>query len=394
MERVAGVRALAAESRRPIILTCTDTSDIPFDTLGLQKIHLAASDPAEPLAHLEFAPPEPSIAIPYLALVALSEGYIVPASTLSKVYEQTCRSRPHPSWLCRNERDRPLPHPFSSAPPSSKDLRKTLLQLQFGCQRGWKRDDTDQAIDEGWTRWIVLDGPGAEEVKGRELGSGDPTESGFSHDELERAVIASDCLSFSDAEVARRVPTRIEDLDTGFFTTPADEEIGPPVLEPILSTSIQLPYLGRECEMVSALDEMAHQLSPNSVKFTDLDDEALEAEKFEYVNPLAVLSTQFFYHPEDETYSPLAPILPSPTLVIDYLPLFRQITLSDDAREAFVRESGATVDDLVGGGGTRGAGPRRSTRVVGGGGKVKVNRRIEWRDQGNAEWIRKSGFSL
>ncbi|GAA5923324.1 uncharacterized protein JCM15063_003610 [Sporobolomyces koalae] len=377
-----GIRALAAESRRPIILTCTDSNLIPIDQLGLQKIHLVGADPREPLQGLEFASPETSIAVPYLRLVARAEGHILSEQSLQELYDERTLSTPNPAWLCRNARERPLPHPFSSAAPASKDLRRAIMQLQFELQR------------ETVSRTSGTDGDGQD--TGSEFFQSEQSVVDNIEDDpdwLERAVKASDSLSFADAQVARRIETRIEDLDTGPFTTLSDHQLGYPILEPQPSHLVRLPFMGREPEMTSMINRLAYTIYPRAVRFSDQVDENLEAKKLEYLNRLAMLSTQFFYDPEEDLYHPGAPILPNPSLVIDYLPLYRHLTSIDDERERIANVPGENgmVNGVAEGGG-RGAGVRRSTRVAGGQGKIKIKREIEWRTLEDVEWVRKSGF--
>ncbi|ORZ22221.1 P-loop containing nucleoside triphosphate hydrolase protein [Absidia repens] len=64
-----GVTDLARTSKRPIILTCNDTSVIPFDILQLQ-------------AAVYYESPLRQLLLPFLHLVCLMEGYLVPASHL------------------------------------------------------------------------------------------------------------------------------------------------------------------------------------------------------------------------------------------------------------------------------------------------------------------------
>ncbi|GAA5899251.1 uncharacterized protein JCM6883_005158 [Sporobolomyces salmoneus] len=396
----AGMRALAEESRRPIILTCNDSTLIPFDQLGLQKIHLATASLEEPLEHLPFAPPSSSLITPYLQLVALSEGHLVSPEAIERLYEaeESTTNEGEEAWLtlCKNAKGvRPLPHPFTSEGKKEKDLRKALMQLQFELQRDGK---SEKKTKEGEKRWIVGGLGSKESVEGTMLAEASDTSKW-----LARAVAASDALSFADAEVSRRIETRIENLDYDTHTTPSDLESGSIVLSPRPPPphSTQLPYLGREPEMASLIENLAYSIYPQAVHFTTNEDESLEFKKVEYLHSLALLSTQFFWQPISATYLPYAPILPSPSLVIDYLPLYRHLTQVDDERERIAAETGEDVSSTAAGG--RGAGVRRSTRVTGGsatvggaGGKarVKITKEIEWRAPEDAEFVRSSGFDL
>jgi len=137
------------------------------------------------------------------------------------------------------------------------------------------------------------------------------------------------------------------------------------------------------------LSKLKSELSFPKLVSAIYDPDSYSLSRLAYLLPLALLSTQFFYTSSDDTYLPHSPILPRPTIVTDYLPLYRHITYHDDERERLAQENGG--DEFVGLGG-RGAGVRRSTRVVGGAGRVKVRKDIEWSRKEDAEWVRKSGF--
>ncbi|KAL7410355.1 P-loop containing nucleoside triphosphate hydrolase protein, partial [Mrakia frigida] len=56
-----GLIVLISESRRPVVMTCNDLSTLPLFDLPLQTI-------------LEYQPPPPSLAVPYLHLLAQAQG--------------------------------------------------------------------------------------------------------------------------------------------------------------------------------------------------------------------------------------------------------------------------------------------------------------------------------
>ncbi|KAI8340037.1 P-loop containing nucleoside triphosphate hydrolase protein [Chlamydoabsidia padenii] len=60
---------LARTSKRPIILTCNDTSVIPFDMLSLQAV-------------IRYEAPQTEVLFPYLHLVCLMEGFDIPGAEL------------------------------------------------------------------------------------------------------------------------------------------------------------------------------------------------------------------------------------------------------------------------------------------------------------------------
>ncbi|KAF2156953.1 hypothetical protein K461DRAFT_7850 [Myriangium duriaei CBS 260.36] len=88
------VLTLIASSRRPVVMTCTDESPLPWDELTLH-------------AELRLAPPPPEIAIDYLLLLAAQEGHLLERKSVDSLYQQK-----------RN------------------DLRASIVELQFWCQMG------------------------------------------------------------------------------------------------------------------------------------------------------------------------------------------------------------------------------------------------------------------
>ncbi|GAA5949790.1 hypothetical protein JCM3765_007692 [Sporobolomyces pararoseus] len=411
-----GLRGLAEESRRPIILTCNDPNLIPIDTLGLQKIHLPSTSAfEEPLSYLSFSPPSSSLVIPYLQLIALSEGFILSSKTSQRLYESEEEEENElvrdgeESWIVLSKDSkgvRRLPHPFSNELKREKDLRKCLMQLQFELSKKKKSSSYnnlgEEEVGSNEKRWIVE----AVEYDNKEPEVEGPIVEGEEEEEdwLEKAVFATDSISFADSQVSRRLETRIEDLDFYTPSSPSDLELSQdctrlsPTLPP--DHSIQLPYLGREPEFVSSIESISYSLFPQSIKFTLKQDESIEFKKIDYLQSLALLSTQFFYDSILDVYKPFTPFLPSsPSLLLDYLPLYRFLTNIDDEREKYVLETGQDLSSIGGGGGGSRGGVRRSTRNittttggVGGGGGVVIRKEIEWRETADAEFVRKSGF--
>ncbi|KAL4402013.1 ATP binding protein [Malassezia pachydermatis] len=114
---------LIGESRRPVILTCTDGSTLPWNELPVQRT-------------LTWTPPPAPMASMYLQLVALAEGYIVSQAAMQTLYEQTA---PRPSLPDRGSGPTgPTAQVFPwdrqhSAGMPAYDLRAALMQLQWLC---------------------------------------------------------------------------------------------------------------------------------------------------------------------------------------------------------------------------------------------------------------------
>ncbi|KAL8705685.1 MAG: hypothetical protein Q9201_001205 [Fulgogasparrea decipioides] len=90
----ATTMGLIMQSRRPVIMTCTDESLLPLDDLPLFGI-------------LRFTQPPEQLAIEYLLLLACNEGHLLSREAVSALYKANCN-----------------------------DLRASITQLQFFCQMG------------------------------------------------------------------------------------------------------------------------------------------------------------------------------------------------------------------------------------------------------------------
>ncbi|GAA5955051.1 hypothetical protein JCM10213_002588, partial [Rhodosporidiobolus nylandii] len=289
-----GVVALAKESRRPIVMTCSDLSLIPAADLGLQQIQYPGA-PA-PVLYLAFSAPTPDEAVPFLQLIALREGHILDPAALEALY-QASTSPSYPAYLAQTQPgDRPLPHPLSGAPLPSRDLRKAVMQLQVELQCG--ADGTESEGDkgkakEGETRWIVgglkTPSPEEEQEEGYEAGgnSAPPSLQDSTRmaspalEALRKAEVAAEAMSAADALVDRRMRVRLEDDDSGRFLTPGDLELAPPLLEPLVPDERRemLPFVGAEPELADQVRALARRVWGDALAFGDREDEALEEKR-------------------------------------------------------------------------------------------------------------------
>ncbi|BGP52567.1 hypothetical protein JCM8202v2_000122 [Rhodotorula sphaerocarpa] len=364
----AGIAALAKQSRRPIIMTCT----------------------------------------------ALNEGHQIPPASLTDLYDRSS-SKPYPAWMLQQQMGtsrraggggfgaRPLAPDTSTQPLVSRDLRKALMQLEVECQRG---RGSGQAPSAG--RVEICEGPvglAESEQRAREEGSELSGPGG-----LEQAALAVDALSWADAYVDRRIEVMIEDDETGRNTHPNDVEYSHPILEYLPDpNSTRLPYIGYEHEIATELRTRAARAWRGAPHFGKPEDEELEAKRADFTSWLGMLTQA---GEENAIVQPPAAILPSYRPVTEIAPLLRHLTrLDDEGERALVEAARAAVAEgdsgaldslsvaaaLSGAGAGPGAqmGPRRSTRqkLKQGGGQPVYERRLPWASEAEAEWLRDSGFN-
>ncbi|GAA6007598.1 uncharacterized protein JCM10292_003938 [Rhodotorula paludigena] len=421
-----GLAHLAKDSRRPIVMTCTDDSRIPFHELNVQQIVHHQSAP--PVSYLSFAAPPASLIVPYLQLVALREGHVNAPATLSTLYESFSRSRPYPPWMLQQQAplggrgERPIPHPLAKAPLPSDDLRKALMQLQFECQWGIggpgsgvgrtskaKGHENGSQTETRWSEGTLRVPPEPDEAVAPHA-NGDAV-SLNADDAFDRAVRAADALSYADAHVARRVSVLIEHDETGRFTTVADAEDTFPVLEYIPPRDRHLlPFLGAEPVLEDALHTLAHEIWPGALCFALREDERLESERADFSFRLWQL---FHSGGANSLIRPPAPILPHPSVAVDYRSAARSITLADDANmAAWSRPAASAASDdghtsessALGSAASLAAGPagagggggaarmRKSTRLKVQAGQPLYERVLPWASSVEADWLRQSGF--
>ncbi|GAA5981057.1 hypothetical protein JCM10908_003967 [Rhodotorula pacifica] len=422
----AGIAALAMQSRRPIIMTCTDSAHVPFDTLNLQRVLPAAGH--SPLSYLPFDAPEPDLATAFLSLVALNEGHVIPSTSLRKLYDSST-SRPYPAWMLQQQMGtsrragggghgaRPLAPGTSTQPLVSRDLRKALMQLQVECQRG---DDVTAltAAQEG--KVVMCEGPVRALVREEDDEAMEaipaltaPTEAVS----LGRAAAAADSLSWADAYVDTRIELMQDDAETGRTSHPNDVEYSHPIVEYLSDpNSIRLPLIGHEREMANYLRSLAYRTWDGGLRFGEKEDEELEAKRAEYTSWFGMITQS---GGDKAIVQPPSATLPSPLPILEIGPILRHLTRLDDQGERALLEatraavaegdqneldSLAMVASLGGAAAAIAAvasgpraqiGPRRSTRqkIKQGGGRPVYVRRLPWASVAEADWLRGSGFA-
>ncbi|SCV67990.1 BQ2448_111 [Microbotryum intermedium] len=373
-----GLAHLATTSRRPIILTCTDTSYIPFSELGLQTINTGGS--ASPEKWLPFAPPEPRFGASLLRLVALAEGHILTEASTTRLYLDSSPAPDLPDFVTNGYAD-PLPHPYPTDPRVETaapipDLRRSLMQLQFECQwavgdpggvsrmeveegketrTNWSFSTLNENRDRIETSVVSINFEIIREVRGR----------------LESYAIATEAQSFVDAFVSRRPAVALEDYDSLSLQLTSDEMLEGPTIS---SVTPQLPHQlassgNLEHSISTSIDYMIACLT-NGVAYPS--NEALRTRRLSSVSDAAS-----FLIPLAIVDAP-APILPSPRIFVDYLPFIRQITAHEDLLEAL---QGQDHVALMGRRSTR-----RSSRAA-----QRRPRRLGWNEE-QVDSIRKGGF--
>lgn len=151
------------------------------------------------MAYLPYEAVEPEVAVPFLRLVALSEGHILPESNITSLYNLESPAPPTPSHFFKAHGDaypsyQPLPCP---------DLRKALSQLQFECQ--W-------ALGVSAVSWMDFNRIGREErtawSRWKEVVTPAPS-SDFCTVQVD-SLVAAEALSFMDAHISRGTIDLIE----------------------------------------------------------------------------------------------------------------------------------------------------------------------------------------
>ncbi|OJT07138.1 ATPase family AAA domain-containing protein 5 [Trametes pubescens] len=166
------------ECRRPIVLTCNDTSLVPFQDLPLQTT-------------LNFTPCPPPLAVSYLQTMCLAEGRLLDCAMIERLYE-------YPDTPTEEHCIDSALHPDHILRPT-QDLRKTINQLQLG---------DSSRID-----------------------SGSPVSSGTAQEDqsVERLVRIARCIelsSFVDSQLRRPAEELLRDHLSNNTSPSADDLLG------------------------------------------------------------------------------------------------------------------------------------------------------------------------
>lgn len=169
------------------LLTDLDPALIPINDLPLQKI----TSKGTTLAFLQFSPPEPSLAVPFLQLLALMDGHIYPSAEMHSTYT-TASPLVARSKVFRQDQA-VLPEEF--ADEVSWDLRRTMVRLQWECQSAVVGSGSEDSLAEGMSTWF-------EHPAG---GLGDTTLDDGGGGSLKSCMRAAETASWADSFVARRI---------------------------------------------------------------------------------------------------------------------------------------------------------------------------------------------
>lgn len=164
-----------------LIPLSSDPAFIPQLDLPLQRMIIDSHT----VSFLSFEPPPASLVVPFLQLVALSEGHHLSAAALERLYAGSAYLLP--TWI---DNYRVPSWNDVSYPKRQLDLRKTLAQLQLQGKR-LKAAETAGALGDG--------GPA------RKLGTDEVLEV-----KLDAMVVTTEAISFADAFVARRYEILLE----------------------------------------------------------------------------------------------------------------------------------------------------------------------------------------
>ncbi|KAL5527587.1 hypothetical protein ACEPAG_6388 [Sanghuangporus baumii] len=217
------VVALIRESRRPIIMTCNDSSLVPSDILPLQTI-------------LSFDPCPSDLAISYLRCMALTEGYAASETHVKSLYGRNFHLDVldiH-SDLVRS----------STCPTSPPDLRQAINSLQFLCRASQGFNNNSPSSSQVPDR-NQCDDSALSDLSSRNWNQHPPSDSSFPSVSTEQAEIESESESVRRIRNLWRISDSVSMIDSCLVQSPlrtlethsyaagslADLELGYPSLE-------------------------------------------------------------------------------------------------------------------------------------------------------------------
>lgn len=283
-----GLIELAGQSLRPIILTCNDISAIPIQGLPIQKI-------------LKFSKPSTQVAIPYLQLICLCEGYqIDPIKTLV-LYMGRIRTD---EQLQYNEQlILPMHGPLANLQNDDIaefkcDLRQAIMQLQYDCEVMKSSEHT--------------------------LWEQNPKKT------LRQSIQFTDLKSFVDSTFAKPFNRAVAELEFEQFAPNPDEvQVAGKAIyhSPLKGAEICLPMYGRESDYLSIL--LANEGGWLNLDYSNL---------LYYHQNRAIRSKEIQDVLESQNIN-LQSRMPSLEGILDYAPFIHKMTLIDDQEEFLVRQS-------------------------------------------------------
>ncbi|CED84456.1 Replication factor C, subunit RFC1 (large subunit) [Phaffia rhodozyma] len=302
----AAVIALISESRRPVVMTCNDTSTIPLSELPLQTTLVYLSPPSY-------------LSIPYLEQIAKYQRSELSSQYVSRLYTSHGHRTLAPGLVDV------VGHPAPSQPQDTTDLRRSINTLQIT-----RSDPTTQSEN----LLCAEHNPFFSEQSAVFVGSTSTSKnrSASSTDILNISASIMDSKSFMDAHVDWRASTLIDRLEIDRYGTSADDEVGYSLVakEPADPIEVRLSEVGMEGEMARWIEQHAlnQTTGTESQELERLTSAAgdrwprLEKDRLNHLDQLLTFLESIIFPP--------APLLPSKALIIDYVPYIQYMVHIDD----------------------------------------------------------------
>lgn len=278
----AGISKFANESRRPIVMTCTDMSLIPDSFLEENEVHV-----------LEYKPAEADLHVDILYLIALSEGHYI--NNKRVLYD----------ILSQND----------------NDLRRSIAHLQFWCQKGI--GDRISGIN-----WVISRQEIAErgELELRVISQGEYLGQQRKEESSKPLIILEqfDALSVSDL------------LSTQTYSAFANDSTPDPETERL--------YVDYTRELPLKSSPLSYELQPYHY-FEEYFEEYVASSETPST-PLGPFCRQQlnYFMAEDAGYN-IVECLSDSSLAVEVLPYVRAIAADDYKKESFKQEKIKSLND-------------------------------------------------